>query len=111
MLEEAIEWMNSWIQTKGLSFSASKSNIMLLTKRRKYIKEKPENYKKDKHGNIIIPGNGVKIDGKPVQWVKEAKYLGLWINDKIKWKTHCDKTIKKAYNIFANCKKVIFKNH
>ena len=47
-LEEAIAWMNEWIKQKGLSFSAAKSNIMLLTRRRAQIKEKPENDKKDK---------------------------------------------------------------
>ena len=110
-VKNAVNWMNKWIKEKGLSFSAGKSQLMLLTKNRKKIVEKPQNTLKDKKGNIIIKGNGVKIGDDPIGWVKEAKYLGLWIDNKLTWKFHTDHIIKKTYKVLAMCKKVIFRDH
>ncbi len=109
-LEMGVKWLNEELKNNGLSFSASKSNIMLLEKN-KHSKFKPLNEEKDKKGNIIQQGNGVKIDGKAIKWVKELKYLGIWIKNKLNWKTHLDYAIKKAYAVLAMCKKVIFPNY
>ena len=71
----------------GLNYSAAKCKAMLVT-----AKQNVE----------AIP---IKIDDNPLEYIKEFKYLGVTITNKLKWDKHLEKTrsaiIKKIHHARA----------
>lgn len=70
-------WCKLWL----LQVNASKCETILF-----YVKKR-------KHSINF----NLKFDNEDVKQVKSAKYLGIYLDSKLTWKTHLDETCKKAY--------------
>lgn len=77
-IDKVEEWSYNW----GFKMAVSKTCYMIITKKRKL-------------GNVKL-----RIYGQEIERVKEFKYLGVWIDEKCRWKTHISKVETK-------CKKVL----
>ena len=70
LINEEIKYLNRWAERNNLKFSASKTVAMMITNKRRIV-EQP-----------------VKIGDKDITWVKEFKYLGVIIDNKLKFQSH-----------------------
>lgn len=78
-LELAVNSMINMLSTIGLYLSESKCCVCVFKRSRK---------------NIVID---VKINGKIVKEVKKVKYLGIWLDSKLKWGAHINEICEKTY--------------
>ena len=46
------------------------------------------------------------MDGTTVEKVESFKFLGVYINDKLKWSTHTDSVVKKAQQRLFNLRRL-----
>ena len=81
-MQEAVDQVVLWANKWGFRISTAKSNFMIF------------GYKKK------IPDLRVTMYGCPLERVKEFKYLGLWMDERLTWNHHIDKVLSK-------CEKVI----
>ena len=72
------EWANRW----SFKISVPKSKFMVFGYKRK------------------IPRSGLSLYGAPLERVKEFKFLGMWLDERLTWKIHIGK-------IQSKCEKVI----
>ena len=77
-LDKVVAWAEKW----GFKISVEKSKFVIFTNKRK-----TENL-------------GLNIYGKPLERVKEFKFLGVIFEEKVTWKKHIEKIVRK-------CEKVI----
>ena len=77
-LDQVVQWANDW----GFRISSSKSKFMIFGNKRK------------------IPALNILLYDCPVERVKEFKFLGLWMDERLTWKSHIEKIVFK-------CEKVI----
>ena len=80
ILQRAIKSLEQWEADWSMSFHPEKCQLLRITKQRK-----PSHYVYNIHG--------VLIDS-----VKEAKYLGVTIDNKLSWSPHIHAVCKKAHN-------------
>lgn len=66
-----------WSRAAGLTFNPTKSELIYFTKRRKKIKDR-------------IQTGGVQVKPR-----KAVKFLGIWLDRKLQWKTHTTKLQEK----------------
>ena len=85
-LNIAIEWGNR----NGLQFNASKTEALIFTDKRKFST------------NISL-----YMDGIPLQFTKEAKYLGVILDERLNWKSHMEQKINVAKRKLMTLKSVI----
>ena len=85
-VDKAIQWANE----HGLEFSAAKTQILLLTKNRKF--EMPPR---------------IKIYGEEVPYTNEAKYLGITIDNKLTWHRHITEKISKVKRTLMHAKSAL----
>ena len=90
-IQQNIYKSKEWAAENGLRFNASKSKLMLFTKRKKYKKSK------------------ILLYGQELEYVKEIKYLGLTLDDKLTWTKHIQNTTIKATNCFMQCRAMMGK--
>ena len=88
-LKRDVKILQEWALKHQLSFSPSKTKLMLFSRRRQQIKPK------------------LKIAGVEVDWVDSHKYLGMYIDNKLSWNTHIQKTLKKATYTLARCRMLL----
>ena len=69
----------SWLSANKLSLNIKKTHFIIFKSRGK----KPNQ-------NI-----SVKINGQPIEQVKNTKFLGLHIDDELTWKYHIDQVVNK----------------
>lgn len=77
-VDQVVQWANKW----GFRISTAKSNFMIFGYKRK------------------IPELSISMYGCPLERVKEFKFLGLWMDERLTWNHHISKVISK-------CEKVI----
>ena len=80
-----------WCSNQGLEISAPKTEILCWT-------NKPE-----------LKPKKLKIDKQEKELTTQTKYLGLLIDDQLKWDEHITKRVAKCKNIFFACKAAIGK--
>ena len=80
LLQEDLEELAAWSLTWGMAFNVSKCNIISITNATKH---------KQKFS--------YSMNGEPIKSVKSAPYLGLIINNKLRWNQHID-SISSAAN-------------
>jgi hypothetical protein len=98
VLQHAQRAMNiaaDWASIIGVEFSTSKTMTMLFTRKRKKSYQSP---------------GRLRLEGQSLPWVKEAKYLGVTIDDKLTWQTHITAKIKKAKKTLMAAKSSISKS-
>ena len=94
VLQEKMQWamnkLTEWATTVGLSFSVSKTKILVITRKYKWS----------------FPPK-ICLYNHPVSYVRNAMYLGVNINDRLSWKPHLvDYKIpaaKKKLMAITNC--------
>jgi hypothetical protein len=84
-----------WASCIGVEFSTTKTVAMLFTRKRK------KSYQSQ---------GRLKLEGKPLPWVKEAKYLGVTIEENLSWQPHITAKIKKAKKTLMAAKSSISKS-
>ena len=85
-LQGGIDAVENWAATHSLSMSHSKSEVLLLTKKRKYY-------------SIVESTPPLCVGGTPVDYaVGPVRYLGIWLDRKLAWDDHvkikCNKVRK-----------------
>ena len=88
-LKKDVKTLQSWAEKHKLSFSPSKTKLMLFSRRRQQVK--PE----------------LKMGGVAVDWVDNHKYLGMHIDSKLLWNHHIKETLKKATYTLARCRMLV----
>ena len=91
-MQEAINKALEWGNSNGLSFNASKTEIILFTRKRKFH----------------VP-QAINMLGQEVPYVSHAKYLGVWLDSKLSWTFHLNKKIKSTKALLNQSKAAIGK--
>jgi ribonuclease HI len=89
-MQYAMRIVQEWCVENGLSVNPNKTALLLFTKKRKFKMPK-------------IP----KIFNKPLNLLKQTKYLGVIIDDKLSWKQHLESRIQKSCMILGQCRRAI----
>ena len=89
--EKHVKIVSEWCSSQGLEISAPKTQIMCWTTNQRL---KPEQ---------------IKINQQPKKLSQNTKYLGVTIDDQLKWDEHISKRIIKCKNLFFACKAAIGK--
>jgi hypothetical protein len=76
-LEGAFRVCEQWARTRGMQFAPEKSELIHFTQRHTY------------------PGQGVQLGGKLIQPVESARFLGVWLDRKLRWGRHLKEVKKK----------------
>ena len=79
-LEGAWQTCRQWAHTRGMEFAPEKSELLHLTRAR------------------ASPTTPVRLDQQLITPVQEARFLGVWIDRKLKWKGHLN-AIKRKFAI------------
>jgi len=82
-LQDDLNEMAKWEKTWGMEFHPEKCNILSITRSRT-----PKSFK-------------YKLKGHVLERTTSAKYLGVTITSDLSWKTHIDKTTKKANSVLG----------
>ena len=77
-LEGAWQTCRQWSRTRGMEFAPEKSELLHLTRAR------------------AAPTTPVHLDDQSIVPVQEARFLGVWIDRKLKWKGHLN-AIKRKF--------------
>ncbi len=83
LLQRKVKTLEKWSKDAGVEFNTDKSVAMVFTNKRK-IKEIP-----------------IKLQGKPLEYVQETKYLGVTLTPKLSWNTHLK-------NKISSCKRQMY---
>ncbi|MEC8785004.1 MAG: ribonuclease H family protein, partial [Pseudomonadota bacterium] len=78
--QRAINRLVEWGQKLGLQFAPEKTKAVVFTRKR---------YERAQLTTLTI-------DGAPIEYVTQVKYLGITLDHKLSWRPHIDKTILKA---------------
>lgn len=77
-VDQVVLWANKW----GFRISTAKSNFMIFGHKKK------------------IPELSILLNGRPIERVKEFKFLGVWMDERVTWNCHINK-------VASNCEKVM----
>ena len=77
-LQKMLDELTAWGKTCGLNFNPEKSVAIVFSRRRKK------------------PPFQLKIDGRPIAFKQEVKYLGVTLDSKLHWTAHINDKINKA---------------
>ena len=88
-MQEGLNICETWGNEFGLEFCPSKTVVLLITRKR---------------GADPLP---LFLNGTQLSYVRDARYLGININDRLNWKPHIEQQIRKAKGLIARGKKLI----
>ena len=75
-LQRGIDAVEQWAQSHSLNLSHSKSEILLMTQKRKYF-------------SLVESTPRLRVGGVPVDYaVGAVRYLGVWLDRKLNWTEH-----------------------
>ena len=75
-LSDLEKWMSKW----RITINVSNCSAMLFAK----------------NGRCIPKSRSVQLFGEPIQWVDDARYLGVTLDERLTWSKHIDQVRKKA---------------
>ena len=87
-----LDKLTAWGNTCGLKFNPEKSVAVLFTRRRRK------------------PTKSLTIDGKPIPFQQEVKYLGVTLDSKLHWTPHINDKMKKAKRFISQVAAITRKN-
>ncbi|XP_020298080.1 uncharacterized protein LOC109862437 [Pseudomyrmex gracilis] len=92
-MQKALKIMQDWCQSKGLRPNPSKTKTMIFT--RKYKLE------------AIEP---LRLGREEIKYVQSVKYLGVYLDPKLNWKTHLGIKRTKFYAFYWACRRAMCKS-
>ena len=92
-LNESLKKCQKWAEDFGLDISPEKTKYMLFTNKTKYR----------------IPTSGLTLKGTQIERVTNIKYLGVTLNEKLKWDTHLKTKLSTANKLLFKLKGFIGK--
>lgn len=87
-MQRDLKLLNRWFSMNSLSLNTDKTKAMLF-----------------KAGNIIIEPN-LKIRNRSIEFVKNHKYLGVYLQNNLQWDVHIDKIIREIRAVCGASKKI-----
>ncbi len=84
LMQGSLRVMGSWCKTKGLSVNPEKTEVLLITRKRKT------------EGAVRLEYQSVKLN-----LTKEVKYLGVIHDDKLMWKAQVRKELRALWSCNA----------
>ena len=90
IMQEALNKATEWSTKEGLNFVPSKSYAVLFHRKKQ----------------VTLPEK-LKLNGIPIEYVKETKYLGVTLDFRLSWKTHINLKIKNAKRQIMRVKNAI----
>jgi hypothetical protein len=87
--KDNLNYITNWTKTNGFNFSTNKTKVMIFTKKRK-IGDLPELF----------------LNGSLLEYVKEHKFLGMILDNKLNWKKHIQ-DIKTKTKLKVNLLKIL----
>ena len=91
-LQKMLDSLTAWGRRCGLHFNPEKSVAIVFTRSRK------------------TPPKPLYIDGKPIEYKQEVRYLGVTLDSKLHWKTHIDDKVRKAKKFIHQVASITRKN-
>jgi ribonuclease HI len=88
-VQEGLDVIGTWCKKVDLGVLAEKSKALLFTNSRLYHLEP-----------LVILGGRIPME-------KSAKYLGVTLDDRLTWRTHCENKAKTAIIAMAQCRRAI----
>lgn len=79
--ENSIRTLNDWLNTRGLKLSKTKTKMMMFTKR----DMPPKNNRRP-----------IMLQGEMIEEVENIRFLGVQLNNKMRWGQHINYTREKA---------------
>ncbi|XP_055931941.1 uncharacterized protein LOC129962227 [Argiope bruennichi] len=79
-----LDFVSDWAKNHKLEFNAIKSKVMVLERRENHVRN-----------------NNLTLNGIPLCYVKELKYLGIVLDSKFSWKQH-------ILHLSNKCEKILF---
>ncbi|XP_020298014.1 uncharacterized protein LOC109862388 [Pseudomyrmex gracilis] len=92
-MEKALKITEDWCQLKGLRVNPSKTKAMIFT--RKYKSEAIES---------------LRLWHKEIEYVQSVKYLEIYLDTKLNWKTHLDRKRSKFHASYWACRRAMSKS-
>ena len=92
LLQNALTIISKWCKSVGLKLNIAKTCIIPFTSRRK------TNFRQ------------ISIEGNPLEWKKEIKYLGVTLDSKLTFSKHIEETVSKATRALMICRRLAGKN-
>ena len=92
LIQEAANIVTSWCRRRGLSVNPSKTELVLFTKHRNV-------------GNNVLP----IIEGQQVSLSQQVRYLGVYLDSKLRWQTHINDKCERAIRIYWQCRRAFGK--
>ncbi len=77
-LDKGQAWANKW----GFRLSVAKTKYVVFGRKRK------------------LDCQGLKVYGEPLERVQVFKFLAVWLDEKLTYRTHVEKTVGKCEKIF-----------
>ncbi|XP_054287676.1 uncharacterized protein LOC129003409 [Macrosteles quadrilineatus] len=91
LTQRAVDYIDNWCNTKGLTINPTKTEIVTFTRKRRTKISPPQ------------------IRGMRVKSVKETKYLGVYLDQKLTWNRHIDHVIAKGTGAMGACRRTFGK--
>lgn len=92
-MQEALDHTMNWGQENGLSFNPTKTTTVLFTRSRRRVRE-PK----------------LLMDGKPLEYSDDMKYLGVLIQKRLSWTGHAKERSQKAGKLLNMVRSIIGSN-
>ena len=85
MINSELEKLKEWLQSNKLSLNIDKTTSKIIDTKRKLT---------DENGESLLPD--FSFDGEHIQQKNATKYLGVQIDNKLKWKYHISQVSSKV---------------
>ena len=92
MTQKSLEHINSWCKENGLSLSALKTHLVMLTWRRNW------------RDQLVKP---LQVDNNEIEIRNTTKFLGVTLDSKLSWDEHIDQKCKKAKGLLLQYRTAI----
>lgn len=91
--QSAVKILDNWCKEQGLNVNPKKTKVILFTKRRNTQQIK-----------------AIKMHGEELEIVKKIKYLGIILDNKLKWNDHIEYIQDKTMKTIWLCRRLIGKS-